>query len=236
MALAVDIACPNCEKSLKVPPSVFGKKVKCKHCGHAFVVPDPDEEATAKPAKPTKPGAKPAAASPPPPPSPEPAPEAKKSQFADDDDDVPMKIEVLTDDEAPRCPHCAKELDPPDAIVCLHCGFNNRTRAKADTKKVWAPGAEDWIMHLLPGILALVICIGLIVWNIIAYQKMREWLAGSFLEMDDKDASGRNKFLVPPGFFICLSVLLSLALFVPCVKMAYRRLAKEYMPPEQVKT
>src|SRR5262249_34665480 len=69
MASVVDISCPNCDKILRVPPAVFGKRVKCKHCEHAFVVEAPD---AAKPAKPAKPGAKPAAkaASPPPPPPP----------------------------------------------------------------------------------------------------------------------------------------------------------------------
>jgi hypothetical protein len=225
MAAAVEIVCPECEENLKVPPSVFGKKVKCKHCGHAFVVKDPG-------GKPAKPGAKAVAASPPPP-----APEVKKNPFLDDDDDDvgAKKIELITEDEVPRCPHCAKELDPPDAKVCIHCGFNNMTRAKAETKKIWAPSAEDWIMHLLPGIIAAVICIGLIVWNIICYMNMREWMAGSFLELEETDAAGRKKFFVAPGFFICLSFVFSILAFVPCVKLAYKRLYVEFRPPEQVK-
>ena len=223
MASVVEITCPECEEPLKVSSEHIGKKVKCKHCGHSFVVKDPG----------AKPGAKPAAASP----APAAAPEAKKNPFLDDDEDEAnaKKIEVITDDEAPRCPHCAKELDPPDAIVCIHCGFNNRTRAKGETKKIWAPSAEDWTMHLLPGILAAVACISLIVWNIICYTKMREWMAGSFLEMDEKDAAGRQKFYVPPGFFICLSIVISIVIFAPCVKYAYRRLYVEFTPPEQVK-
>src|SRR5215210_3795346 len=122
MASVVEIVCPECDENLKVPPSVFGKKVKCKHCGHGFVVKDPD----AKGAKPAKPGAKPAAASPPPP-----APAAKKNPFLDDEADAKKNEVVIGDDETARCPHYAKELDPPDAKVCIHCGFNNVTRAKA---------------------------------------------------------------------------------------------------------
>jgi hypothetical protein len=227
MASVVEIVCPECDENLKVPPSVFGKKVKCKHCGHGFVVKDPD----AKGAKPAKPGAKPAASPPPP------APAAKKNPFLDDDEDEAnaKKIEVITDDEVARCPHCAKELDPPDAKVCIHCGFNNVTRAKAETKKTWAPSFEDWAMHLLPGILAVVTVISLIVWNIICYMKMREWMAGSFLEKEDISATGQKEFYVRPGFFICLSVVISILIIAPCVKYAYRRLYKEFTPPEQVK-
>jgi hypothetical protein len=238
MATAVDIACPNCKKELKIPTTVIGKKVKCKYCEHTFVVPNPDDDDSgekSKPAKPTKPGAKPAASSPPPPAAP--APEEKKSPFLDDDDEPKVNIQLITDnDEVARCPHCAKELDPPDAKVCIHCGFNNLTRTRAETKKVWAPTAEDWIMHLLPGIIAVIICVTLIVLDVICYQKMREWLTGSFLDMEEKDAAGRQKFYVAPGFFICLVFAASLAIFVPSVKFAVRRLAKEYMPPEKIKS
>lgn len=226
MASAVEMACPNCEKALKVPAAVFGKKIKCKHCGHAFVARDPDE---APAARPTKPAAKPAASPPPPEP-------AQKAPFLDDDDDGPVKIEVMKDDlDVIRCPHCAKELDPPDAVVCVNCGFNNVTRAKAESKRVWAPTAEDWLKHLLPGIVALLIVIGLIVVNVISLLNMREWLAGTFLEMDEKDATGKNRFYISPGAFIAFIAGISVVVVVPAAKYAFRRLAKEYRPPEKVK-
>jgi hypothetical protein len=242
MSSTVDVACPNCKKTLKIPPTIFGKKVKCKYCEHAFVVRDPAEEADegdARPAKPTKPGAKPAAkpaASPPPPPAAAAAaPAATTSPFLDDDDDG-KKVELIEEEDVPRCPHCAKELDPPDAKVCLHCGFNNLTRDKAHTKKLWAPTTEDWMIHLLPGIVGLVICICYIVWDFIVYFKMREWMHESFLEMDEKDATGKLKFYVPPGFFITFNLVISIVVCVPCSKLAWRRLVKEFQPPEKVKT
>lgn len=224
MASTVEIACPNCDKALKVPPAVFGKKVKCKHCDHAFVVKDPD----AAPARPGKPGAKPAA-SPPPPPAP------PKKPY-EDEDEGPANIGVIAEDEGVvRCPHCAKELDPPDAVVCIHCGFNNVTREKAETKKVWAPGLEDWATHLGPGIIGLAICITLIVFNVIAFVDMREWLAGSFLEMDEKDAAGRQRYYIHPRAFNFMLLGVSIPILIPAAKFAYRRLVKEYRPPEQVK-
>jgi hypothetical protein len=213
--------CPNCEKSLKIPPAVFGKKIKCKHCGHAFVVRDPDEK-PAKPAKPAQP------ASPPPPPPP-----VKKPY--EDDDEGPVNITVVEESDTARCPHCAKELDPPDAVVCIHCGFNNVTRAKAETKKVWAPSFEDWAQHLAPGITALSICIGLIVFNVNCILNMREWLAGSFLEMDEKDAAGRQRYYIAPGAFIFFFLIISIPAFIPAAKFAYKRLVKEYRPPEKAK-
>ena len=52
MASVVEITCPECEENLKVPPSVFGKRVKCKHCNHAFVVKDPGAKGAGSGAKP----------------------------------------------------------------------------------------------------------------------------------------------------------------------------------------
>lgn len=224
MATLVEVSCPNCKKALKVPPAVFGKKVKCKHCEHPFVVKDPDEKAAAKPAKP---GAKPEPAASPP-------PAAAKKPYEDDDEGA-QNIDVIRDDDEARCPHCAKVLEPPDAVVCIHCGFNNVTRAKAETKKVWAPGAEDWAMHLGPGIIALVACVGLIVFNIIAFIDMREWLAGSFLEMDEKDAAGRQRYYVHPRAFNFLLLAITGPILLFAGRFAYRRLAKDYIPPEQIK-
>jgi hypothetical protein len=217
MSSPIDMKCPNCKKVLRIPPAVFGKKIKCKHCEHAFVVSDPNAHPSqGLAATPPAPG---------------------RAPFMDDDDDEgPSKIEVISEgDEVPRCPHCAKELDPPDAIVCIHCGFNNVTRAKAETKKVWAPSIEDWIKHLWPGITALSIVIGWIVFDIISLQSMREWLEGSFLEMEEKDAAGRKRYFVPPGFFIAVIWTASIIVMVPAGRFAYRRLVKEFRPPEKIK-
>src|SRR5262245_36566364 len=131
MPTTVEIPCPNCEKSLKVPDSVFGKKIKCKHCGHTFVVPDPDEQPgkPAKSVKPSKPGGTTAKAKPKDEPKEEPKPQpapAAKTPLDDDDDDsaTPNPFGVVEEKDVARCPHCAKELEPPDAIICVHCGFN----------------------------------------------------------------------------------------------------------------
>ena len=53
MPSVVEISCPECGKTLKVPEKILGKKIKCKDCEHAFVAEDPAEK------KPTKPGVKP---------------------------------------------------------------------------------------------------------------------------------------------------------------------------------
>jgi len=242
MATVVDVPCPHCEQNLKVPTTVFGKKVKCKHCELPFVVEDPGAKA-AKPSKPAKPaaksGAKPAAkpaakapkpaASPPPPPPP-----AAKSPFMDDDEDT-RKVELIKEEDVPRCPHCAVELDPPDAKICLNCGFNNLTREKMETKKVDGATTEDWAMHLGPAIIAIIITVTLIGVNIWFCMNVREWLLGSVMDMEEKDAAGRPKFYIHPAAFMVTIGIISARLAYSCTKYAYRKLVVEKAPEERVR-
>ncbi len=92
MASPVEMQCPECEKSLKIPPAVFGKKIKCKFCQHIFVVKDPNSAAKNKPGKPIKPGKpeeKPVVESPPPPP-------VKKNLWDDDEDAKDVSLASLS--------------------------------------------------------------------------------------------------------------------------------------------
>jgi hypothetical protein len=244
MASVTEITCPDCDKTLKVPDSVFGKKIKCKYCGHAFVVEDPDEdEKPAKPAKgavkPSKPGGAVVKTK-----KEDPKPEEKPAapapyKFEDDDDDAmgakPNPLGMVSESDVPRCPFCAAELDPPDAIVCLSCGFNNVTRVRAETKKVWAPDASDWMNHLGPGIGALIIFIALIVLDLICLLNMRDWLTGTFLQKEEKGADGDIAFYVKPGAFIALIWAATVLPLVGTGRFAYKRLAVDNKPSEKLK-
>jgi ribosomal protein L37E len=243
MPSVVEIPCPECEKTLKVPETVFGKKIKCKYCGHAFVVEDPAEGGQKKP---TKPGVKPskpggAAVKPKkeePKPESKPAEPAAPYKFQDDDDDEgakPNPLGLIAEDEVARCPFCAKELDPPDAKVCLHCGFNNETRVRAESKKVWAPDASDWMNHLGPGIVALLLFIGLLVLDIVCWVNMRDWMTGTFLQKDDKDAQGEIAFYVKPGAFITFIIAATILPMIGTARFAIKRLFIENQPQEKVK-
>jgi hypothetical protein len=208
----MDVTCPNCSKSLKVPPELEGKRVKCKGCQQVFTIKAPADE---------------------------PKPEEKpKSPFLDDDDEpggVPRSMGVIAEEDVPRCPHCAVELDPPDAVICTECGFNNRTRTRAETKKVYAPDAMDWMSHLGPGIIALLIVIALVVVDIVCGVKMRGWMEGGMLESEEKGLDGRSKFYVAPGAFIALICFISLIIIIPAAKFAIKRLIIDNKPPEKVK-
>jgi hypothetical protein len=48
MANTITIICPECEKSLKAPAEIIGKKIRCKGCGHTFVAKAPKAGKQAK--------------------------------------------------------------------------------------------------------------------------------------------------------------------------------------------
>lgn len=235
MPATLDVSCPNCGKQLKVPAELEGKRVKCKDCQEVFAVTAPKK--AGKPAAPRPAAARPAPKAPEPP-----KPEEKpRSPFLDDDDEdvepgkAARPMGVIEEEDVPRCPHCAKELDPPDAVVCKSCGFNNRTRVKAETRKVVAADASDWMHHLGPAIVLLIVCIVLIVVDIYCALNMRGWLEGSDLELDEVDLTGRKKMVVPPGAFIAFIIAISAAIIVPAGRYALRRLIFDYKPQEKVK-
>lgn|SRR5262245_31566054 len=218
MPATLDISCPKCGKALKVPTQLEGKKIRCKECQQVFQVS----------------AGKAAAATPP-------APEKPKNPFLDDDEDLapgqaPKPMGVVQESDVARCPHCAKELDPPDAVVCVNCGFNNVTRVKANIKKVVAPEATDWINHLGPAIIALILAIGLIVVDIICIVNMSDWMAGSALEMEEKNpVTGKTQYYVMPGAFTAMIIAASVVVIIPAARFAIRRLAFDYKPEEKVK-
>jgi DNA-directed RNA polymerase subunit RPC12/RpoP len=184
MAAVIVVQCPKCQKQLRAPAEAQGKRVRCKNCGTAFLV------VGSVPAK-AKAAPRPGPAAPPPPPAKSPAlPEeddatpygfqeesaaAAEAQAApkppppkmafDDDDPNPYNLTNL--DLAPRCPHCAKEMESEDAVICLHCGYNTMERSHIETVRTYENTGMDQFMWLLPGILcilAILLTIGFDVW------------------------------------------------------------------------
>jgi DNA-directed RNA polymerase subunit RPC12/RpoP len=154
MAVTTVAACPGCAKKFKVRAELAGKKIRCPGCGEAFTVKavvdrggaertGADKKPAARPPAKTAPAPQPARPAPPPP---------------DDElnDDNPNPYGVTTLDIAPRCPHCANEMESPDALICLYCGYNTQTRTLGSTRKVVALSFGEHFAHLLPGLLCLV--------------------------------------------------------------------------------
>lgn len=128
MAGTIAISCPKCEKQINAPAELEGKKIRCKECRHVFTVKAPPRAKAARPAKP--------------------APAAPA-----DDDESKNPYGVRDMEFLPRCPYCAKEMESEEAIICLHCGYNTRTRERIPFKKTYETTGGDRFVWLLPGIL-----------------------------------------------------------------------------------
>lgn len=211
MAATFVIACPECQKQVKVAEEHIGKKAKCKGCGHVFTVKAP---ANAKPKAPPPPPKKGAA---PPPPPPAAAPETIK--MADDDDNPNPYALTKTDDSLPRCPFCAKEMASEDAIICLNCGYNTRTRMRKEVEAVYQHTGGEIFLWQLPAIACVITMIAFIVWYIIFWGLIEEWLKGSALEESD----GGYVAGLSPGMFRLYHALLLVVLSVPMIRFCYKR-------------
>lgn len=166
MAAPIMIACPECQKELKVPPEVAGKKIRCKGCGHIFVA--KAMSAKSAPAK-AAPGKAPPAKA-----ADKPKPAAKPHLDDDDEDANPYGVTDL--DLAPRCPNCANEMESAEAIICLFCGYNTQTREQARTRKTHDVTGGDQFVWLLPGILCVLGIIAWIVLDIVYCLKIDDWV------------------------------------------------------------
>jgi DNA-directed RNA polymerase subunit M/transcription elongation factor TFIIS len=147
MASTITITCPECDKQMKAPAGVIGKKIRCKSCGNVFPA------RAAKAAAPKKAGPK-----------------------KDDDDEDASPYGITEDTFTPRCPQCANELESRDAVICLHCGYNIVTREKARMRKVRDITGWDKFVWLLPGIVCALVVVLLITGDIVYCVKIQDWI------------------------------------------------------------
>jgi DNA-directed RNA polymerase subunit RPC12/RpoP len=238
MATTIAVSCPECHKQIKAPPDLQGKKIRCKACGHVFVVkasrpakrkPQAEEEAQVLPlddevlpvqedkdaldqvkAVPARKASAP----------------AKKKKADDDDEENSNPYGVTDTDLRTRCPHCAGELEDGQ-VICLECGYNTveRTRITKVVKTIehdfW-----DWFLWLLPGGLCVVVVLGMIVWDILY------WLLAE--KMFDKDNTWYGWLLCHYGIKIWM-VIVSLFFIFYAGRFAVKRLIFNYRPPEKIK-
>ena len=214
------ITCPDCKKQMKVPDSVAGKKVRCKSCGGVIAVPagkKPDTRVTT------------------------PEAQAKMAKLSEEED-ARNPYGVTETSIAPRCPHCAYEIEPPDALICLHCGYNMVKRQREKQIVAFQHSSTDWLLWLGPGILAL-FGIGALVgfcWyyhNQLPYQMLNQKDADSLMadrmKAFEKDIDS-SAYLFHPGIELWV-IVVCIWFCWKFLRFAFKRLILNYRPPEKVK-
>jgi hypothetical protein len=217
MADTIPVTCPECDKSMQVPAKLVGKKIRCKGCEATVLVKEP------KAAKP----AKPAPASPPPPPA----------RPNDDDDENADPYGAQKDDlDIPRCPFCAKELDPPDTLICLNCGYDLVQRRRHESRRVHAHTQADYLKHLAPGIACVFVVAGFITLIVLAIMYMGDLFTEIGLQDDNENPITKKKeYIAPPGACTLPFTVLSLFIIYKAGWFAIRRLFINWRPPERKK-
>jgi DNA-directed RNA polymerase subunit M/transcription elongation factor TFIIS len=186
MADSIVIVCPNCKKQLKGPADLQGKKIRCKACGYTFAASAQGKAASAATAKSAKTPAKQSASPKPGQSAKPAASAATKSANAPAaPDDIPIKLKEsfvgapspaeaapnppdlsqsqiagpyrLTSESegVKRCPQCAFEMEE-EAVICLQCGFNTKTRTRLATVRTFETTSTERLVWLMPGILCAV--------------------------------------------------------------------------------
>jgi DNA-directed RNA polymerase subunit M/transcription elongation factor TFIIS len=218
------ISCPNCQQQMTVPDAVRGKKVRCKKCGGAVPVPAGGVDTRVRTEQ----------------------AQAKATAAAAQDEEGLAKdpYGVTETSLAPRCPHCAYELDPPDSRICLHCGYDMINRQRRPSIKTYDRTGGDWFWWLLPGVLCLItffLIIGFALYYHfkLPYDVLITKDADSLLD-DRLKAFGSEKdiaftaYMFHPGIEVWL-VVLGLAMMWKSGKFAFKRLVLNYLPPEKIK-
>jgi hypothetical protein len=155
----------------------------------------------------------------------------------DDDDDGGGNYGVIKDDShIARCPRCVKELDPPDTVICLNCGYDLLARIRHGSKKVYALTFGDYFKHLAPGVAAVLFGAAVMGGAVFCAIKMRSWLTGSFLDTEEKDPTTlKVKFYVEPFCFNIWLLLIGTFVLYKMGRFGIKRLFVNWRPPETVK-
>lgn len=213
MATPILIVCPECGKQIKAPENALGKKVRCKFCQAAFVA----RKGGRPPAKPGNGGKDTKRNNEGKPPA-----EPTKPIVDDDDDDDPNPYQLVDVSLAPRCPDCANEIDEGQ-VICLHCGYNMRTRMKAKTRKIYYLTFGQHFLWLLPGIACALAAFSIIGFNI--------WYLMKINDMVDENSPWYTYMWSNGGIKLWV-VITSIGLLWLAGTFAVKRLILHPKPPE----
>ena len=104
--------------------------------------------------------------------------EPVKIEDRDDEWSAAKAYGVTDTDMDSRCPFCADKLESADAVVCLACGYNLRTRVRMPSKVLHPISAGEWITWWMPGIISLLVALAFAGFIALIWMKMLpEWLS-----------------------------------------------------------
>jgi hypothetical protein len=212
----IEFNCPVCTKVIRGPADIQGKRVRCKHCQTVFQVP---ANAAVTAARPTTTSAQPKKT--------EAVTAIPVKKERDDELEGPAKdpYGVTHDNLAPRCPFCAMLMDPPDARICLHCGYDMVKRNRREFKETHEITAVDYLLYHVPTMLCFIgICIFLGLDLLMLLQAEPIMKDGWF-------DNGDGTWLVKPGIIPLYTFLFSMIFIVPMGRLIIKRLIK-FTPPE----
>jgi len=170
-------------------------------------------------------------------------PAAAKPDLSAEDADAQNPYGVTYESDAPRCPYCAHDVDPPDARICLNCGYDLVERARRASVEVYPRTAADFILWHLPtlgallGIAALVG--GFLYYHYLLPDKLlsEQWATAikrdrwSYFDADDAEAAGWLFHWAIEVWLIVIGLFLSYRLG----RFAFSRLFFHFLPPEKYK-
>lgn len=141
---------------------------------------------------------------------------------------------------ANRCPFCAHDIDPPDARICLNCGYDLEQRERVGSKVVHERTAADFLIWHLPtigaflGIVAVFVAGWFYHWMLPKYLLSPKWAdeiakdRWGYFENDQAEWTG---VIFHWGIEVW-GIVIGLFLIWKCAVFMFKRLAYEFLPPE----
>jgi hypothetical protein len=209
---------------MTVPEAVRGKKVRCKGCGGVVAVPAGGVDTRMRTEKAQA--------------------KATASAVQTEEDAAKNPYMVTETNLDPRCPHCAYALDPPDARICLHCGYDMVNRGRRPSIKTYERTAGDWFFWLLPGIACLIaffLIIGAgiyyhyyLPYDILKQKEAEELLSDRLGIFNHDPGPDAITYMFHPGIEVWFAVA-GLVLMWKTGKFAFKRLILNHTPTEKIK-
>jgi LSD1 subclass zinc finger protein len=142
---------------------------------------------------------------------------------------------------SPKCPHCAADIEPPDARICLNCGYDLEVRGRRDSRVVYERTAADFIMWHLPtlacflGIVAIVLgCLFYHFWlpDYVLNDKNAKSIHESRWNYFDDENAAWTGIIFHWGIQVW-GIVIGLFLIWKCLVFMYKRLINNFLPPER---